>query len=95
MERLTDAERAALATTLPHWAVVQDGAAIRRGFRFRDFNEAWGFMSRVALLAERQNHHPDWSNVWSRVEITLSTHEARGLSSRDVRLAQAIDALVA
>ena len=95
MERLSDAERAGLATTLPHWTLVQDGAAIRRGFRFRDFNEAWGFMSRVALLAERQNHHPDWSNVWSRVEITLSTHEARGLSSRDVRLAQAIDALLA
>ena len=95
MERLSDAERAGLATTLPHWTLVQDGAAIRRGFRFRDFNEAWGFMSRVALLAERQSHHPDWSNVWNRVEITLSTHEARGLTSRDVRLAEAIDALVA
>ncbi|MBV8614675.1 MAG: 4a-hydroxytetrahydrobiopterin dehydratase [Acetobacteraceae bacterium] len=95
MERLSDAERAALAGTLPHWTLVQDGAAIRRGFRFRDFSEAWGFMARVALLAECQNHHPDWSNVWNRVEVTLSTHEAGGLTSRDVRLAQAIDALVA
>jgi 4a-hydroxytetrahydrobiopterin dehydratase len=95
MERLTDTERAALATTLPLWALTQDGAAIRRGFRFRDFNEAWGFMSRVALLAECHNHHPNWSNTWNRVEITLSTHEARGLTSRDLRLAQAIDALLA
>ncbi len=95
MERLTDAERAALATTLPHWALIQEGAAIRRGFRFRDFTEAWGFMSRVALLAERHDHHPDWSNVWNRVEITLSTHEARGLTNRDLRLAQAIDKLLA
>lgn len=95
MERLTDAERAALATTLPHWALIQEGAAIRRGFRFRDFTEAWGFMSRVALLAERHDHHPDWSNVWNRVEITLSTHEGRGLTNRDLRLAQAIDKLLA
>jgi 4a-hydroxytetrahydrobiopterin dehydratase len=95
MERLTEAERAALATALPHWAPVQGGAAIRRGFRFRDFNEAWGFMSRVALLAERQNHHPEWSNTWNHVEITLSTHEAHGLTKRDLRLAQAIDGLLA
>ncbi len=95
MERLTEAQRAALGTTLPEWSLIQDGAALRRGFRFRDFNEAWGFMGRVALLAERQNHHPDWSNLWNRVEITLSTHDAGGLTDRDVRLAQAIDALLA
>jgi 4a-hydroxytetrahydrobiopterin dehydratase len=95
VEKLTDAERAALATMLPHWSVIQDGAAIRRVFRFRDFSEAWGFMSRVALLAEHQAHHPEWSNVWNRVEITLSTHEAHGLTQRDLRLAHAIDALLA
>ena len=63
--------------------------------RFKDFSEAWGFMSRVALLAEKQDHHPEWFNVWNRVEITLSTHDAGGLSARDVALARAIDALVA
>ena len=69
--------------------------AIERSFRFRDFNEAWGFMNRVALLAESQNHHPDWSNVWNRVRIELSTHDAGGLTDNDVKLAQAIDALLA
>ncbi len=95
MEKLTEAERAALGTTLPAWTMAEDGAAIRRGLRFRDFNEAWGFMSRVALLAERQDHHPEWSNVWNRVEIKLTTHDAGGLTANDVRLARAIDALLA
>ncbi len=95
MEILTEAERASLPTTLPAWTMVEEGAAIRRGFRFRDFSEAWGFMARVALLAERHDHHPDWSNVWNRVDIRLSTHDAGGLTGRDVRLAQAIDALLA
>jgi 4a-hydroxytetrahydrobiopterin dehydratase len=65
-----------------------------REFRFRDFSEAFGFMSRVALLAEKQDHHPEWFNVWNRVEITLSTHDAGGLSRRDIKLAQAIDGLL-
>ena len=85
--------RAALPATLPGWSVVEGRDAIRRGFRFKDFSEAWGFMARVALLAEAQDHHPEWSNVWNRVEIVLTTHDAGGLSARDVRLAQAIDAL--
>ena len=93
--RLTDAERAALAQTLPDWKPVAGREAIERGFRFRDFNEAWGFMNRVALLAESQNHHPDWSNVWNRVRIELSTHDAGGLTENDVKLAQAINALLA
>jgi 4a-hydroxytetrahydrobiopterin dehydratase len=91
--RLTDQERAGLAAALPQWRMVEGRDAIARSFRFRDFSEAWGFMSRVALLAEAQDHHPEWSNVWNRVEIVLSTHDAGGLSARDVRLAQAIDAL--
>jgi 4a-hydroxytetrahydrobiopterin dehydratase len=86
--------RAALPATLPGWSVVEGRDAIRRGFRFKDFSEAWGFMARVALLAEAQDHHPEWSNVWNRVEIVLTTHDAGGLSARDVRLAQAIDALL-
>ncbi|PWS38137.1 4a-hydroxytetrahydrobiopterin dehydratase [Falsiroseomonas bella] len=95
IEKLDDAARAALPETLPRWTLVEGRDAIRRDFRFRDFSEAWGFMGRVALLAEKQDHHPEWFNVWNRVEIVLSTHDAGGLSARDVALAQAIDALVA
>lgn len=91
--KLTDAERAALPADLPHWHMVEGRDAIVRRFVFRDFAEAWGFMARVALLAEKQDHHPEWSNVWNRVEIVLSTHDAKGLSARDVTLAKAIDAL--
>jgi 4a-hydroxytetrahydrobiopterin dehydratase len=92
-EKLDPTARAALSADLPRWEVLADRDAIRRGFRFRDFSEAWGFMSRVALLAERHDHHPEWTNVWSRVEITLTTHDAGGLSARDVALARAIDAV--
>lgn len=91
--RLDPAERAALAHTLPGWQAVEGRDAIRRSFRFRDFSEAWAFMSRVALLAEKHDHHPEWSNVWNRVEIVLTTHEAGGVSARDVALARAIDAI--
>jgi len=94
VEQLDAAARAGLAAALPHWTPAAGRDAIRREFRFRDFSEAWGFMARVALLAEAQDHHPEWSNVWYRVEILLSTHDAGGLSARDVRLAQAIDALL-
>ncbi len=92
VERLDDRARAALAAELPAWQ--QDGETLKRSFRFKDFSEAWGFMNRVALLAEQQDHHPEWFNVYSRVEITLTTHDADGLSARDVRLAKAIDALL-
>jgi 4a-hydroxytetrahydrobiopterin dehydratase len=95
IEKLDEAARAALPATLPGWSLVGGRDAIRREFRFRDFSDAWGFMGRVALLAEKQDHHPEWFNVWNRVEIVLSTHDAGGLSARDVSLAQAIDALVA
>ncbi len=94
IEKLDPAARAALPRTLPEWRLVEGRDAIRRDFRFRNFSEAFGFMARVALLAEAQDHHPEWSNIWNRVEITLSTHDAGGLSARDVRLAQAIDALL-
>ncbi len=90
-QRLTDAERAGLATTVPEWALVPDRDAIRREFRFKDFNEAWGFMTRVALVAEKLDHHPEWSNVWNTVRIDLTTHDTGGLSDNDVRLARAID----
>jgi 4a-hydroxytetrahydrobiopterin dehydratase len=93
--RLTDAERATITGKLPGWSLVDGRDAITRSFQFRDFSEAWGFMNRVALLAESQNHHPDWSNVWNRVRIELSTHDAGGLTDNDVTLAQAINALLA
>ena len=91
--KLDAAARAALADTLPGWSLVEGRDAIRRRFVFTDFSEAWGFMARVALLAEKHDHHPEWSNVWNRVEIVLTTHDAGGLSERDVGLARAIDAL--
>lgn len=94
VQKLDEAARAELATALPAWRLAEGRDAIIRSFRFRDFSEAWGFMARVALLAEAQDHHPEWSNVWNRVEILLSTHDADGLSERDVRLAKAIDALL-
>ncbi|MCZ8277604.1 MAG: 4a-hydroxytetrahydrobiopterin dehydratase [Acetobacteraceae bacterium] len=93
VEKLSAAERAGLAEALPAWKLVEGRDAITRSFRFKDFSEAWGFMARVALIAEAQDHHPEWFNVWNRVEITLSTHDAGGLSARDVRLAKAIDAI--
>jgi 4a-hydroxytetrahydrobiopterin dehydratase len=94
VERLDGAARAGLAAAVPEWSLAGERDAIRRAFRFRDFSEAWGFMCRVALLAEAQDHHPEWSNVYNRVEISLTTHDAGGLSERDVRLARAIDGLL-
>ena len=91
---LPQADRAKLPTTLPAWTLVQGRDAIQRDFVFADFNAAFGFMCRVALLAEKQDHHPEWSNVWNRVSITLTTHDAGGLSARDVKMAQAIDGVV-
>ena len=91
---LTDDERAALSEQLPLWRVAEDGKALQRVFKFRNFSEAWGFMNRVALLAEKLDHHPDWSNVWNQVAIVLSTHDSGGLTSLDQTLAEAIDGLI-
>ena len=92
---LLEQEIAAALAGLPGWARAEGRSAIAKRFEFADFNAAWGFMCRVALAAERQNHHPEWFNVWNRVEITLSTHDAGGLSARDVRLADAIEKIFA
>lgn len=92
--RLTDTEREDLLRARPEWSLARDGAAIERSFKFADFNEAFGFMARVALLAEKADHHPEWSNVYNRVTIALTTHDAGGLSRRDVEMAEAIEALV-
>ena len=94
MQTLSAAERDTLAGTLPEWRLVEGRDAITRALRFADFSAAWGFMSRVALLAEKHDHHPEWSNTYNRVVITLSTHDAGGLTRRDLALAQAIDAVV-
>lgn len=91
---LTAAERDAMLTANPEWSLARDGKAIERTFQFGDFSEAWGFMSRVALLAEKADHHPEWFNVYNRVEITLTTHDAGGLSQRDVDMVGAIEALL-
>ena len=91
VERITgEARRQALAE-LDGWKEVGDRDAICKSFAFKTFNQAWGFMSRVALAAERMNHHPEWSNVYNRVDILLATHDCGGLSELDVKLARKID----
>ena len=92
--QLTEAERDEALAALPGWRLRDDGLAIERELKFADFNEAFGFMTRDALLADKHDHHPEWSNVYNRVAITLTTHDAGGLSARDVAMAKAIDALV-
>ena len=92
--RLTDAERQALLAEHPAWTLRADGLAIEREFKFKDFNAAFGFMTRVALYAEKADHHPEWFNVYSRVRITLTTHDADGLSARDAAMARAIAEMV-
>ncbi|WP_271077138.1 4a-hydroxytetrahydrobiopterin dehydratase [Aurantiacibacter sp. MUD61] len=93
--KLTEAEAKDAMKSLNGWEFDRDGDAIKRTFEFGDFVEAWGFMSRVAILAEKQDHHPEWFNVYNTVEITLTTHDADGLSERDMQLAKDIDALLA
>ena len=88
--KLTAKERGAALTKLPGWKVV-GGKAIARAFTFADFNAAFGFMTRAALVAEKMNHHPDWSNVYKTVNVTLSTHDAGGLTALDIQLAEAMD----
>ncbi len=97
VSELTEAERASLLKAHPEWAAREDGKAIQRTFEHGNFSEAWGFMARVALLAHELDHHPEWSNVYSTVDITLTTHDAGedgGLSARDAKMAKAIDALL-
>ena len=93
--RLTDAERDEALAALPQWSLRAEGLAIFRTFTFADFSEAFAFMTRVALLAEKTDHHPEWANVWNRVEVTLTTHDAGGLSRRDVDMARAMEGLAA
>ena len=94
IEKLTAEERSAALTELAGWQMVEGRDAIQRSFKFKNFNEAWGFMTRVALMAEKQDHHPEWFNVYNRVDILLTTHDCNGLSQRDVKLATGINKLV-
>ena len=94
IEALSEAERADALDALSDWDYDEARDAITRRILFNDFAEAFGFMARVALIAEKMDHHPEWSNVWNKVEILLTTHDCSGLSSRDISLAQAIDAIV-
>lgn len=93
IQRLTDVERKTALAELQGWSMAEGRDAIARSFKFADFSEAFAFMTRVALAAEKMDHHPEWFNVYNRVDIVLSTHDAGGLSARDVALAKAIDAL--
>ncbi|CCD86541.1 Pterin-4-alpha-carbinolamine dehydratase [Bradyrhizobium sp. ORS 285] len=95
VERLSSETRVAALKALPGWSALDGRDAITRIFTFRDFNEAFGFMTRVALVAEKHDHHPEWRNVYRTVEVVLSTHDAGGLTERDIALAQAMDAIAA
>ena len=92
MSRTVIGAEAALAT-LPGWTAAADGRAIARSFRFKDFNAAFGFMTRAALVAEAMDHHPEWSNVYSTVKVELVTHDAKGITARDAELAGVMEGI--
>jgi 4a-hydroxytetrahydrobiopterin dehydratase len=94
ISELSDVERAAALATLKGWSYDADTKAIRRSFRFPDFAEAFAFMTRIAIVAEKADHHPEWFNVYGTVDIALTTHDASGLSQRDIDLARQIDSFV-
>jgi 4a-hydroxytetrahydrobiopterin dehydratase len=91
IHKLSSEERSTLLAQLHGWQIVTGRDAIQRQFKFSDFNEAFGFMTRIAIKAQEMNHHPEWSNVYQMVDITLSTHDANGLTERDIALARFID----
>ena len=94
--RLLDGEAVKVAlASLEGWSLEEGGAAIHKRFVFADFSAAFGFMARAALAAERLDHHPEWTNVWNRVEVRLTTHDAHGLTARDFELARAMDGFAA
>ena len=92
IEKLSSEARRQALADLAGWAEVAGRDALQKSFKFKSFSQAWGFMNRVALAAEKLDHHPEWFNVYNRVDITLSTHDCNGLSERDVKLAKRIDA---
>jgi 4a-hydroxytetrahydrobiopterin dehydratase len=92
-QKLSDEARTAALAKLKGWSEVKGRDAISRKFTFRDFNEAFGFMARAALIAEKLDHHPEWFNVYNKVDVTLATHDAGGVTTRDVELAEAMNHL--
>jgi 4a-hydroxytetrahydrobiopterin dehydratase len=94
-DKLDSALLPGLLSQLPSWSLDPAAASISRHLEFADFNEAFAFMTRIALMAERRDHHPDWSNAYNVVEVTLTTHDARGLTMKDIELARFIDRVVA
>ena len=92
-EKLTDDDIQTLLADLDGWALSADGLAIEKTFRFKNFNAAFGWMTRVALVAEKLDHHPEWFNVYNRVEVRLTTHDQNGLTELDAKLAKAMDAM--
>lgn len=93
MQKLTGPALDHALASLKDWRLAEGGGAIRKTFRFADFNQAFGFMARVALMADRMDHHPEWFNVYDRVEVTLRTHDVDGLSKRDAGLAAFMDSI--
>lgn len=91
-EKLSGAARQEALAGLSDWSEAQGRDAITKTFTFKDFNAAFGFMSRAALMAEKMDHHPEWFNVYNRVDVTLASHDAGGLTDRDIRLARFMDA---
>jgi 4a-hydroxytetrahydrobiopterin dehydratase len=89
--KLSAVQRKEALDALHGWIEAEGRDAITRRFAFKDFSEAWGFMSRAALVAETMDHHPEWTNVYNKVEVILSTHDAGGLTEKDVALARAMD----
>ncbi len=94
-QKLTGQSRTAAVAKLTGWSDVKDRDAIAKRFQFKDFSEAFGFMARAALIAEKLDHHPEWFNVYNKVDVTLSTHDAGGLTDLDIALAEAMDKLAA
>ena len=94
-EKLTGNARQSALAKLSGWSEVEGRDAISRKFTFKDFSEAFGFMARAAMMAEKLDHHPEWFNVYNKVEVTLATHEAGGVTERDVKLAQEMNRLAA
>lgn len=94
-EKLAGEKRRAALASISAWRETEGRDAISRNFRFSDFNAAFGFMARAALVAEKLDHHPEWSNVYNRLEVTLTTHSAGGLTQLDIELAQAMDRIAA
>lgn len=90
-DRLTEEQRAQALKDLPGWSLVEGREAITRSYRFKSFSEAFGFMARAALEAEKLDHHPEWFNVYNRVDVVLATHSAHGLTELDVKLAGKMD----